>query len=127
MSSAHRGTQVSGVGDVSPRVHVPQASSPTSTHPAPPELPNPIFMELCPGPPDGLERVMSKQHKAVIQKQRKTQVRAHSHACTWNTVSFLATIYTKSTLHYKLSTFFNLIFHYAFESLLLPNESAAHI
>ena len=93
----------------------------------PPELPNPIFMELCPGPPDGLERVMSKQHKAVIQKQRKTQVRAHSHACTWNTVSFLATIYTKSTLHYKLSTFFNLIFHYAFESLLLPNESAAHI
>ena len=42
-------------------------------------------------------------------------------------MSFPATTYSISTLHYKLSTFSNLIFYYAFESLLLPNESAAHI
>lgn len=42
-------------------------------------------------------------------------------------MSFLAAIYSKPTLQYKLGTFSNLISHCAIESLLLPNESAAHI
>lgn len=64
------------VGDISPRAHVPQASSPASTHPVPLKLPNSIFTELCSGPPDGPGRARSKQRKAVIQKQKNTQVRA---------------------------------------------------
>lgn len=77
--SACRGHPGLCVGHISPGAHVPQASSPTSTHPVPPELPNSIFTELCSGPPDGPGRVMSKQHRAVVQKQK---ARRSAHART---------------------------------------------